>query len=221
MINGIYLKRIIPPAPDPYAPIDGNTFTWDGFEYKVIVKNGLAWLDRNLGASRAATASNDSDAYGDLYQWGRLTDGHEKRTSGTTATLATSDDPEHGDFILVNAAPNNWRNPKNDDLWQGVDGINNPAPSGWRLPTSAELNAERLTWATNNAAGAYASVLKWVINGVRLHTTGAVSGAIGWHWSSTIASNNANYLFCSVSSAFISPDPRAFGMGVRLVRDIE
>lgn len=40
-------------------------------------------MDRNLGVSRIATSSTDSEAYGDLYQWGRLSDGHEKRTSPT------------------------------------------------------------------------------------------------------------------------------------------
>ncbi|MFZ1451482.1 MAG: hypothetical protein WAT20_02205, partial [Ferruginibacter sp.] len=45
---------------------------------------GKIWMDRNLGASRVATSSTDDLAYGDLYQWGRLTDGHQNRTSGTT-----------------------------------------------------------------------------------------------------------------------------------------
>lgn len=44
---------------------------------------GHTWMDRNLGASRAATSSTDTEAYGDLYQWGRAADGHQKRTSGT------------------------------------------------------------------------------------------------------------------------------------------
>ena len=30
---------------------------------------GKTWMDRNLGASQAATSSTDADAYGDLYQW--------------------------------------------------------------------------------------------------------------------------------------------------------
>ncbi|MGE4541908.1 MAG: hypothetical protein AB7D35_11660, partial [Bacteroidales bacterium] len=62
---------------------------------------GQTWMDRNLGASRAATSSTDDQAYGDLYQWGRDTDGHEKRNSGTTSTLSNSDTPGHGNFITV------------------------------------------------------------------------------------------------------------------------
>jgi hypothetical protein len=33
------------------------------------------WMDRNLGANRAATSSTDTEACGDLYQWGRRADG--------------------------------------------------------------------------------------------------------------------------------------------------
>jgi hypothetical protein len=40
---------------------------------------GKTWMDRNLGAAQLATASNDVAAYGDLYQWGRFSDGHQCR----------------------------------------------------------------------------------------------------------------------------------------------
>ena len=73
-----------------------------GFSKPIITENGnfiyyelspvqtsegvLIFLDRNLGA-----LSNDitsSDSWGDLYQWGRKTDGHEKRLSDTTNTIS-------------------------------------------------------------------------------------------------------------------------------------
>ena len=56
-------------------------------------------MDRNLGATQAATSSTDVDAYGDLYQWGRFSDGHQCRTSATNPTLSSTDQPAHGDFI--------------------------------------------------------------------------------------------------------------------------
>jgi len=86
------------------------------------------WMDRNLGASRSAISMTDSEVYGDLYQWGRGTDGHEKRTSSTTMTLSTSDVPGHADFIRADGsiAAYDWRTPSNDNLWQGVSGPNNP-----------------------------------------------------------------------------------------------
>ena len=57
-------------------------------------------MDRNLGASQVATSSDDAASYGDLYQWGRGTDGHQIRTSATTTTLSSADVPGHGNFIL-------------------------------------------------------------------------------------------------------------------------
>ena len=110
-------------------------------------------MDRNLGASQVAKSSTDAASYGDLYQWGRCSDGHEKRTSGPTTTLSSTDTPGHGDFITTSAAPNDWRNPQNDNLWQGVAGTNNPCPAGYRIPTEAELETERLSWSSSNAAG--------------------------------------------------------------------
>ena len=61
---------------------------------------GRTWMDRNLGASRVATGSTDAEAYGDLYQWGRAADGHQKRNSSTNTTQSSSDNPGHGNFII-------------------------------------------------------------------------------------------------------------------------
>jgi hypothetical protein len=51
------------------------------------------WMDRNLGASQVATSSTDPTSYGDSYQWDRLADGHQIRTSATTTTLAVNTTP--------------------------------------------------------------------------------------------------------------------------------
>src|SRR5690554_5807238 len=149
---------------------------------------GKTWMDRNLGASQVATSSTDAAAYGDLYQWGRAADGHESRTSVTTSTLATSDTPGHGNFITTNSSPNDWRNPQNDNLWQGVSGTNNPCPSGYRLPTEAEWEAERTSWSSNNEAGAFASPLKLPVAGRRDFSDGTLGdvGSGGFYWSSTV-----------------------------------
>ena len=109
---------------------------------------GKTWMDRNLGASQAATSSTDALAYGDLYQWGRFSDGHQCRVSEITSTNSATDTPGHDDFILESVSPFDWRVPQNDNLWQGVGGVNNPCPMGYRLPTEAELNAERLSWGS-------------------------------------------------------------------------
>jgi hypothetical protein len=133
--------------------------------FGVVESSGKCWLDRNLGATRVAQSTTDAEAYGHLYQWGRGTDGHQIRTSGTTSTLSGSNTPGHGNFILAPNSPYDWRSPQNDNLWQGVNGINNPCPAGYRLPTEAEWNAERQSWSSNNAAGAFASPLKLPVAG--------------------------------------------------------
>ena len=97
---------------------------------------GKTWMDRNLGASGVGGA-------GDFYQWGRGSDGHQCYNSDTTTTLSSADQPGHGYFIITNQWGNrDWRSPSNQNLWQGVGGINNPCPSGYRLPTLSEFNEE-------------------------------------------------------------------------------
>ncbi|MEA3447186.1 MAG: FISUMP domain-containing protein [Bacteroidota bacterium] len=183
---------------------------------------GEIWMDRNLGASQVADSSTDVDAYGDLYQWGRGTDGHQIRTSVTTSTLATSDTPGHGDFIInSSSSPYDWRSPQNDNLWQGVSGTNNPCPSGSRLPTEAELDAERQSWSSNDAAGAFASPLKFPVAGARFGNNGSLgnTGSYGYYWSSTVGGTDARYLYFYSSDASMSSNRRAYGFSVRCIKD--
>ncbi|MFN5208897.1 MAG: hypothetical protein ACK5D8_05340, partial [Bacteroidota bacterium] len=93
---------------------------------EVTTPTGKTWMDRNLGASQVAASANDVNAYGDLYQWGRRADGHQCRNSSTTSALSSSAQPAHGDFIVNNNSPWNWQSNINDNLWQGVEAINNP-----------------------------------------------------------------------------------------------
>jgi hypothetical protein len=178
-------------------------------------------MDRNLGAAQAATSSTDGNAYGDLYQWGRKSDGHQCRTSATTTVLSSTDQPANGSFILAPNSPGDWRSPQNDNLWQGVGGINNPCPSGYRLPTDAELEAERLTWGTNNAAGAFASPLKLPLAGYRVGTSGSLSigGAAGSYWSSTVNGVNSPGLNFNSGNANMGSSSRASGISVRCLKD--
>jgi uncharacterized protein (TIGR02145 family) len=182
---------------------------------------GKTWMDRNLGASRAATSSTDAQAYGDLYQWGRRADGHQCRNSPTTATLSSSDQPGHGNFILAPNSPRDWRSPQNNILWQGVNGINNPCPSGYRLPTETELNAERASWNSNNRDGAFASPLKLPLAGYRSRSDGSLGnvGAGGVYWSSTVSSTNSRILYFGSSNANMGAGNRAVGYSVRCLKD--
>jgi hypothetical protein len=182
---------------------------------------GMIWMDRNLGASQAATSSTDANAYGDLYQWGRRSDGHQCRTSSTTGALSSTDQPAHGDFITSNSGNYDWRSPQNNNLWQGVNGVNNPCPSGYCLPTNAELDAERASWVQNNSAGAFASPLKLPVAGYRIGSAGSLYlvGSIGLYWSSTVNGINADYLYFDSSYAGMNNSLRADGDSVRCIKD--
>ena len=183
-------------------------------------KTGKTWMDRNLGASRAATSSTDAAAYGDLYQWGRGADGHQLRNSSTITVLSSSDQPGNGNFILVATSPSDWRNPKNDNLWQGINGTNNPCPCGYRLPTKNELNEERESWTSDNGEGAFASPLRLPLpgnrQGIGILTT---IGTLGNYASSTVNGSNSFVLVVNGSFSGMYPDPRAIGWSVRCIKN--
>ncbi|MDR4987485.1 MAG: FISUMP domain-containing protein [Bacteroidales bacterium] len=206
------------------------TFLYRGEEvtYGTLEKGGLCWMDRNLGAEpmpflpfQHATGYADERLYGDLFQWGRLDDGHQDRQSATTPGPVGTDVPGHGDFLTTAASPHDWRSPRNDNLWQGEGGINNPCPPGWRLPTQDELDAERMSWQANNLAGAYASALKWSATGYR-NNSGDILNAQSWGyvWTSSTTGSNARSLAFAGNVAGIFSFPRASGMSVRCVMDL-
>jgi uncharacterized protein (TIGR02145 family) len=183
---------------------------------------GKIWMDRNLGATQVATSSTDANSYGDLYQWGRRADGHQCRTSATTTTLSSSDQPANGNFILASSSPGDWRSPQNVNLWQSdVNGVNNPCPSGYRLPTETEITAERLSWSQQSSAGAFASPLKLPMAGSRFNSDGSLNsvGTLGFYWSSTVSGTYSRYLRFSSSDAGIYVHNRASGLAVRCLKD--
>lgn len=202
----------------------GSVFCASGSTAIVNVTNpstGKIWMDRNLGATQAATSSTDANSYGDLYQWGRRSDGHQCRTSPTTAILSSVDQPANGNFITISSGNFDWRSPQNNNLWQGVNGVNNPCPSGYRLPTQAELNAERASWSSQNSVGAFASPLKLPLAGIRDQSTGLIKnvGADGNYWSSTAGSTYSPILYFYSLTAFVNSDFRAVGSSVRCIKD--
>ena len=184
-------------------------------------KTGKTWMDRNLGASRAATSSTDEASYGDLYQWGRGTDGHQCRNSATTSTLSSTDQHLHSSFILAPTYPFNWRSPQNDNLWQGVNGVNNPCPSGYRLPTKSEFEAERKSWAQNNNLGAFGSPLKLPMAGYRNCADGSLNdvGSSADYWGSTVNGTYAWGLGFFSGNDYMSSLNRAYGFSVRCLKD--
>jgi hypothetical protein len=206
------------------------TFTYNGVSvtYGIIISpvTGRRWLDRNLGAPNTPTAYDDFTNYGDLFQWGRVADGHQLITrnggtnaetaavNGVTNTLSTNDTPPNALFIIPTTDPFDWRSPSNDNLWQGVNGTNNPCPSGWRIPTKADWEAENLTDIDNEFAQ-----LKLTYTGIRrLDPPGFAGTAVyGQYWSSTLESDGRPNGFNT--DVYFSVDARALGTACRCIRD--
>ena len=191
--------------------------------YTVTTSTGRIWMDRNLGATRVATSLIDAQGYGDLYQWGRGKDGHQLRASSTTGNIATSDIAGNALFITTpgNTVYSDWRTPQNDNLWQGVNGINNPCPAGFRIPTQAEWEAEIQTWSSRTAMGAFASPLKLPSAGFRQYD-GAINNDGAWadYWTSTVSQTQVYRMnFDSGAAATTNAFPRVWGFSCRCIKN--
>ena len=209
----------------------------------VVAADGNTWLNNNLGANYSnmnhaefspnmqATSHNDHHAYGSLFQWGRYSDGHElinytnsttgTGVNGTTTTNATSDTPGNNLFITEGFSPFDWRVPQNDNLWQGEAGINNPCPQGYRLPTEAEMTALASAEGITNSTTAASSSLAFSASGYRNNSNGTVfsEGSAGYCWTRSVNGTYARYRHFNSSGTNTYSGDRAFGFGVRCLKD--
>lgn len=192
----------------------------DGITFGVITSEitGKVWLDRNLGASRVCTALDDTECYGDYYQWGRDADGHEKFDSERTSTQATSVlNVGHDKFIVSsNTYDYDWANAVDSDgsirstSW-------NPCPTGYKVPDIEELDSEVIS----NRDDAH-DKLKLPSAGYRDYYYSSMSGqgSSGSIWSSSVSGSRSVYLhFNSTNSAGNSYDNRTEGKSVRCIKD--
>jgi hypothetical protein len=223
--NGTAWVKVAAGSNNKFLVFANGAPTWAPFIGATDVYNpstGKVWMDRNLGATQVATSSTDANSYGSIYQWGRATDGHQLRTSSTTSSLSSTDTPGNSSFISIPSCSGtlDWRSSQNDNLWQGVSGTNNPCPSGYRVPTEAEWIAESATWGTL-AAGAFASILKLPVAGVRSVCGGGLEivGVGGIYWSSTVSGTDAKTLAIGSSTTSTFASKRGDGRSVRCIKN--
>ncbi|MDX9742610.1 MAG: hypothetical protein RBT59_02195 [Arcobacteraceae bacterium] len=204
-------------------PVFQSGETWKGLVYNTITSSTTAkvWLDRNLGATQTCTALDDTACYGDYYQWGRETDGHEKSNSTTTPTPATDlNTTGNSSFTTNSSDPRDWTTLDSDGAlrsanWSKTDG-SSVCPVGYRVPTIDELLAETIT----NNADAYTK-LKLPSAGYRNGDSGSLydQGSWGDIWSSSPYGVYSEFLYFGNSSAGWGNVGRAGGLSVRCVED--
>lgn len=146
--------------------------------------DGKIWLQQNLGSTKTAASLTDSDAYGDLFQWGRWDDGHQLRNSAliTTAPLPNNPSGLNGGSAAFhsaayNSSSNFWSSGVASDTWNApavssVSAVNGVDPCksiglAWRLPTVDEIEAAMTAENITEYNSALASNLKLIPAGMK------------------------------------------------------
>ncbi|MDK2041488.1 FISUMP domain-containing protein [Aliarcobacter butzleri] len=219
-----------------------ETIVFQGLTYKTIQSptTNKIWLDRNLGAlkvcdKKRSDFANDADyinsqqdCFGDYYQWGRKTDGHQLPTSIVTTNFQTSITNTNSQFS-TNMSGLDWVNKGQDanghtraDYWSNSYGTGNAiCPTGFKVPTASEWIAEVPN--INNALG---DIFKLPYGGYRSSSYGNIiyKGEFARLWSTTPISENGvakarNFNF---SDTYIgmsnSNSDRADGMNIRCIK---
>jgi len=184
---------------------------------------GKIWLDRNLGANRVCTSISDALCFGDYYQWGRNTDGHEKKDSAVIATLANGISNVGFYFIKANSAPYDWTTVDSAGLsrvykWRKTDGTS-VCPAGFRVPSEIELKAETIDEGVASSADALANFLKLPSSGYRSVYNGLLyqQNVISIAWTSTQIGGNAKTII--FSNAISTSAYRGAAYFVRCIKD--
>ncbi len=219
------MAQTVLPTHDSIGAKGSVTFNYRGnpVTYTIVrAADSVIWLQQNLGSSQVATANNDAQSYGDLFQWGRWDDGHQVRSplsSTQQVTLSTIDpagiSPGNPNFLQPASSGDNWWNalvssniptigPNNtwsvepSSATNGLDPCAALGP-GWHMPDSTVWATVRTKENITSSATAYSSRLKLPYNGYR-NPTGAANitsaGAAGgaFYWSSSLSGSvNGGY----------------------------
>jgi len=162
----------------------------NGKAYNTIVspKTGKAWLDRNLGANRACKTQTDIQCYGNLYQFGRIDDGHQTRQPHAYSNQQISNlTPSQNTYFMTGK---DWTSADvsgavRSAIWSSK---NNICPIGFVVPTLSELMAEDI----GTGKTAFKNFLQLPKSGRRSRTSDRELidvGSTGYYWSRTVDSD--------------------------------
>ncbi len=233
---------------EAYAPFRESiiqSFNWtikDGGELfgEVIAHNELeyytvqspythrVWLDRNLGATRVCQSIDDALCFGDYYQWGRGSDGHEKKDSLVTNQQATALEGLDNKFIATTQEleifNDDWANTidTNGTLrsinWNKTDG-SLLCPVGFRVPSESEIVNETLNQGVQDAQNAFDSFLKIPLAGRRSRGLVFLENTQGCLWTNTHSTSYSTYVHLSYSSFYSYGGNRIEGCSVRCIKE--
>jgi len=197
------------------------------------------WLDRNLGASEVCSTYSDQACYGNYYQWGRKTDGHEISSSDITTLQSTSVTTNSSNFIRTDFSHNyDWAYDVDIDgslrllKWGGVNqntlDDNSICPADFRIPTIAEIRAEfidakvyKTTATESDKAEMFNHFLKIPLAGLR-NEMGILSDTAEFShiWSQSMdTANNYSYALHFAEDNHSFAFVRGYGIPVRCIKD--
>jgi hypothetical protein len=186
---------------DTVAPVS-KTVTY-GTATNIPGEASKCWITSNLGASRQATAKNDTTeaSAGWYWQFNRMR-GYRYGASRT---------PNSTWITTIN---------ENSNWISGNDPCALEMGNGWRLPTQAEWTNVDAGGSWTNWDGPWNSALKLHASGYLLSGSGGLSGRgnYGFYWSGNQVNNNLSYsLYFESSGSYLTAFEKPFGFSVRCI----
>jgi len=203
-----------------------------GVSYGTVISphTGKVWLDRNIGASKVCDSDYFYDAdyacIGDYYQWGRNTDGHEKRNSPSTTKKGKTITDSGNKFVIGH---HDWTSATNrTQHWAASDG-RSICPVNFRVPTLQELKIEVDKIDNSTMLVSSDSFLKLGPTGRRLGHNGEYLYEereifAAFVWTNTSDTNGNTYIYNSyfqgftIAAAYVSNNIRSEGHTVRCIQ---
>jgi len=230
-------------VPDVTVP-DDTGIQFNGFTYHEVHSpiTNYTWLDKNLGATKVCSKNREQyqsnqdyiaaekDCFGDYYQWGRDSSGHEKIINGTTSEIEKNYKSTSNLFVTIANQGENYGDWTYTDNranraveWGKTDGTS-ICPSGFRVPTESELSKE-----FRNMTMSSISALNLPNSGTRSIDDGALyaAGIHGALWTKDLDKDYKNYpLYLSFNNHFpnlgtnvnFTSTHASKGMGVRCIK---